>query len=238
MIEYRYIQQLDFKLPEQLLEQVIDLGSVPPAGQGAVRLPLYKQINWLLHQKRFKPIALNDRDNDESIALTQADLVSMSERLDSWDPEWRTKITEFREMDLTGQLAKDIIHCLPVDLQHLQPKVSLQTRGRGGYVTPPHKDHHRSCTFWCLLQGNDEQTVWWEAVKDFKEYDCWRFADPRCIQEVKRATLTKGQWYLFDNSSYHSVDTINEPVLDRTTLCIEFIGITAQHLYNLYEETK
>lgn len=238
MIDYNYVKEIDFKLPDMLLEQVINLGPVPPAGQGAVRMPLYKQINWLVHQKRFDATSLIDKERNERINLSRTDLTEMSDRLDAWDADWRTKITEFREQELTGTLAESILHCLPKDLQRLQPVVSLQTRGAGGYITPPHKDHHRTCTFWCLLEGNDEQTVWWSNTEEFKEYDYWRFADPRCIQEAKRATLTKSTWYLFDNDSYHSVDTINEPVLNRTSLCIEFACISAKHLYQLYQETK
>jgi hypothetical protein len=238
MIEYKYIQQIDFKLPDMLLDKVIDLGPVPPAGRGPVRMPVYKQINWLLYQKRFATISLYDKEQDERANLSRSDLITMGDRLDAWDPEWRDKITEFRETELTGQLAQDIVDCLPKDLQRLRPVVSLQTRGAGGYITPPHTDHHRTCTLWCLLQGNDEQTVWWETVKDFKEYEFWSFADPTCIQEAKRATLQKNTWYVFDNSSYHSVDTINESAIDRTSLCIEFNCISAEHLYNLYQETK
>ena len=238
MIEYSYIEKIDFKLPDMLLEQVINLGPVPPAGRGPVRMPVYKQINWLLHQERFDTISLHDKEQDERAHVSKSDLITMGNRLDAWDPNWRSKITEFRETELKGKLANSILHCLPKDLQRLQPIVSLQTRGAGGYIIPPHKDHHRSCTFWCLLEGNDEQTVWWEVVKEFKEYDYWRFADPSCIREAKRATLTQGTWYLFDNSSYHSVDTINESVKNRTSVCIEFIGISAGHLYHLYQETK
>jgi len=232
MIEYSYIQEIDFSLPDELIKEVVSIGPVPLAGFGPIRMPLYKQINGLLFQKRFKPIRLRDKEKDEAVSVTASDLIKMAERLDVADPIWRNRITEFREMDLTGPIADKIIKCLPVELQALNPKVCLQTKGAGGYVTPPHRDHHRSCTLWCLLQGNDEQTVWWEKCTDFKEYDFWRFADPRCIKEVKRATLTKGTWYLFDNSSYHSVDTINEPVLDRTTLCIEFTNISAKTLFN------
>ena len=238
MIEYNYVEQLDFKLPDMLLEQAIGLGPVPPASRGPVRMPLYKQINWLLHQKRFEPIALIDKELDERVSLSKSDLTEMSSRIDRWDADWRTKITEFREQELSGELADKILHCLPKDLQRLKPVVSLQTRGAGGYITPPHKDHHRTCTFWCLLEGNDEQTVWWAKTKEFKEYDYWRFADPDCIQEAKRATLQRGTWYLFDNDSYHSVDTVNKPVLNRTSLCIEFSCISASHLYHLYQETK
>lgn len=233
MTEYRYIQKIDFELPADLMEQVKGLGPVPPAHSGQVRMPIYKQINGLLFQKRFKPIRLRDKEKGETASLEASDLVKMSERLDVADPIWRDRITEFREMDLTGTIADSIIKCLPEQLQRLQPKVCLQTKGSGGYITPAHKDHHRSCTLWCLLQGNDEQTVWWEKHADFKEYDFWRFADPRCIKEVKRATLTEGVWYLFDNSSYHSVDTIKEPKQDRTTICIEFTDVTASELYSL-----
>lgn len=238
MIEYNYIQQIHLDIPQELIKQVKALGPVPPAITGQTRMPIYKQINSLLFQKRFKSIRLKDKEYDQTVSLTENDLRLMSERLDIADPNWRERITEFREMDLTGTISDSILKCLPKNLQRFQPKICLQTKGAGGYITPAHKDHHRSCTFWCLLQGNDEQTVWWEKSKDFIEYDHWRFADPRCITEVKRATLKKDTWYLFDNSSYHSVDTLLEPLLDRTTLCIEFTGISAKHLYYLYQENK
>jgi len=232
MIEYKYIEKLNFEIPESLLSKVKEIGPAPPNISGLVRMPLYKQINRLLFQKKFESTQLADK------YVTGDELREMSGRLDVLDTNWRSKLGEFRILDITGKLADDIIQCLPIQLQKLQPKVCLQTKASGGYITPPHRDHERSCTFWCLLQGNDEQTVWHEKSGNFTEYDFWRIADPRCVTEVKRATLTQHIWYLFDNDSYHSVDAVNTPTLDRTTLCIEFTGIRAKDLYQLYEQSR
>jgi hypothetical protein len=238
---YNYISEIDFSIPKSTLKKVKDLGPVSTDYKNKdSRNPIYKQINYLLFQnkKNIETITLFDKDQNETVTVSNYDLNIMGQRLDTWDPDWRSRVSVFREKELDLIIGKEIISFLPKQLQDLNPVVSLQTKREGTYITPPHKDHHRTCTFWYLLNGNDEQTIWWEEIDYFEDYRFWRFADPKKIKEVKRAVLKKKIWYLFDNSSYHSVESLNEPTNDRTTLCIEFNSISAKDLYNLFQQTK
>jgi hypothetical protein len=234
---FNYVSRVNFTLPKELLEEIKE--EIP-----TVRKLDYKKLRKQSFRQAFKLIATGKLDNtiikynDLEYAVSKEDLLDLKQRLDNNNPNWANDTAFFFEKQLDKSLQEKILSTLAIELQRLNPTVTIQTKfARYGVGTgiPPHRDHNRSTTLWYLLEGPGEETVWWETVHEFKEYEFWQIADLSKIKEVHRQVLDLDTWYVFDHKVYHSV-VPEEDIMKRSSLCIEFNNISAQELFNLVEK--
>lgn len=234
---FNYVSRVNFTLPTELLEEIKE--EILTA-----RKLDYKKLRKQSFRQAFKLIATGKLDstvikyNDLEYTVSEEDLLDLKQRLDNNNPKWYDDTAFFFEKPLDKNLQEKIISTLAKELQELNPVASIQTKfSRHGVGTgiPPHRDHNRSTTLWYLLEGPGEETVWWEAVSEFKEYEFWQIADLSKIKKVHRQMLELETWYVFDHQVYHSVVPAND-IMKRSSLCIEFNNITAEELFNLVEK--
>jgi len=235
---FKYISEIDFSLPEELLDQVRAEGS---AFSGNTRNPIYKQItnlitNGYFDNKAVDTFTLKD-EFSQDVSIPRSELLEIIQRFNKWQNTQTRPLGRFVEKSLDLKLQKEIIKHLPKCLQDLSPVVAVQTKKIGTFNVPPHFDHYRTSTLWYLIHGNDEDTVFWEPTEDFPTYSYWRNGDIDKLTEAGRFCLKEHVWYVFDNSAYHSVESTTSDS-SRTTLCIEFDNISANKLYDLYDRSR
>lgn len=141
----------------------------------------------------------------------------------------------YRSIKLNNQLEKKILDCLPSEIIDYVTHVSLQATFYNGLW--PHTDHNRKSSLFFMLTSSDNfETAWYKGnfnpifqnqahyLKTMPMYDT--------LIEDKKLRLDKEKFYVFDNFSYHSSNSIiqQEP---RRTLVIEFKDLYAEELYNL-----
>lgn len=235
MPNFSYVAATDFKIPAHVIEQLQQLEPIdfdPSTSQS--RNPIYRQLNvMVIHdQKIIEPIELSDPAVGETLTVSPELLNKLKQRYQILQKKWNIPYTAFREQELPAQLQEQIKFCLPTCLQELNPHVAIQSKFETFGIIAPHRDHYRSACLFYLLQGNQEQTIWWEKTEDFEEYNFFRFADVTKIKQTHAEILQEGVWYVFDNQAWHSVHPTG-PVGRRTAVCIEFKDLAASQLYHL-----
>lgn len=235
---FNCVGEVKFSLPESLLDEIVkEVPAVTRLSYKTLRRQSFKQAFKLVAEEKFEDTVIEY--NSKEYHVSKEDLRDLKHRLDSNNPNWSQDTAFFVEKQLNDDLQRKTIESLHPELQKLNPIACIQTkfaRYGPGLGLPPHKDHNRSTTLWYLFEGPGEETVWWETVDSFKEYDFWQIADIAKIKKVHSQILELGKWYVFDHKVYHSVVPLND-VKKRSSLCIEFDNISAEELFNLVERT-
>lgn len=230
-----YITPVNFHLPHKLIWQIHKQTTVSFSdSDDKVRNPIYRQLNKMVMQniQISEPIELIDQELNQSFTVTPEALIRMRNRYTNTIKEWNMNYA-FREQELPNDLQQQVKSHLPIDLQKLDPKVAMQSKKGVDGILAPHRDHARTASLFFLLESNNEETVWWEKTEDFEEFDFFRFADITKIKRAHSEIIKRHQWYIFNNVEYHSVHPTGPVQGARTTLCIEFNGVSADELYNI-----
>jgi hypothetical protein len=163
--------------------------------------------------------------------LQKEKFAEIARRLDRALKLHGARVNMFTQYSLKPDIENFIISELPKALSELNPKIAVQVI-RGGNACSPHKDHSKKCSMFYLYTEPDVKTIWWEKNGDFEEFEDFRYADPDKLKIVHDEIIKPGQWYVFNNDSYHSIHLLEDKTINRITLLIEF-EITAEELYEL-----
>ena len=142
------------------------------------------------------------------------------------------RVKVFTQFSLSTDLLDNIISQLPEYITSLNPEIAVQVIN-GGKACTPHRDHSKQCSMYYLYTEPDVRTVWWEKTMDFEEFDDLKYGDPDKLLKVHDEIIESGFWYVFNNSEFHSIHLLENKVIDRVALLIEFSNITATDLCNL-----
>ena len=234
MHAFAYIAKTSFRLPSNIIDQIlkIDPISFDPTDTKS-RTPIYRQLNKMVidNLKISSPINLHDFDRNETLLITQELLDKLQERYQIIRKNWNISYSPFKEQEVPHTIQKQIIACLPHELQSHNPCVVIQSKFEQNGIVPPHKDHYRSASLFFLITGNQEETIWWEKIANFEEYSFFRFADVTKIKKAHTEILEEKCWYVFDQASWHSVHP-GALIGRRTAICIEFNNLDAGKLYS------
>jgi hypothetical protein len=94
-----------------------------------------------------------------------------------------------------------------------------------------HCDIFKPASLFYLINGNGEETAWYEPDDDLVDYMFFRFGDPKKLTKVFSTVIQPGKFYIFDHYQYHNVTSFQTGVRNRFN--IEFDGITAAELYEI-----
>ncbi len=234
---FNCVGEVAFDLPKFLLDEIVgEIPAVTKLSYKTLRRQSFKQAFKLIAENKFEDTVIEYNENIYNVSKEA--LLDLKNRLDSNNPNWAQDTAFFVEKQLNEDLQKKILNALPAELQNLNPVACIQTkfaRYGPGLGLPPHKDHNRSVTLWYLLEGPGEETVWWDSVEPFNEYDFWQIADVSKLKKIHSQVLELNKWYVFDHKVYHSVVPLND-IKKRSSLCIEFDNIKAEELFNLVEK--
>lgn len=237
MNSFSCLAKTNFQIPNQIINQLLQLDPIDfDSTSTLARNPIYRQLNvMVVHDHTIdSPIVLTDVTTGEAVKVTPELLHKLKDRYRLLRKEWNIPYVPFREQDLPVELQETIKSFLPIDLQNLNPRVAIQSKFEKVGVIAPHQDHYRTACLFYLLQGNQEETVWWEKTEEFEEYDFFRFADVTKIKKLHSEIIQEGNWYVFDNQVWHSVHP-SEITGRRTAVCIEFNNLSASELYKIIE---
>lgn len=233
MSSFSCISKTKFQLPNSILNKIQGLDPVSfDRNDKLARNPIYRQLNKLVVSGipiKIK-IKITDPDTKQTVEIDPPTLNKLRERYLVLKEQWNTGYSPFKEQELPASMQKEVIDYLPSSLQKLKPHVAIQSKMAIDGIVAPHRDHYRTASLFLLLEGNEEQTVWWNKTDDFEEFDYFRFADVTKISKIHTEIIEKNTWYVFDNYTYHSVHPGTQ-VGRRTALCIEFNTLSADELY-------
>lgn len=236
MPNFSYVSKVRFYLPTEIINEIIAAENISfELTQVAnERRPIYYQLSQLLKITipKDKVITLTDPDTNSTLEVDADLLGRIKARWEGIQRDWNVTFSPFREQAMAQELQDRAIAYLPKQLQDLKPRVVIQsTSGKKG-ILAPHIDHYRNASLFYLIRSNQEETAWWEKTEDFEEFEYFRFADVNKIRRQHTEVIQERQWYVFDQSMYHSVHPTG--VVDkRTAICIEFDGISAEELYEI-----
>jgi len=101
-----------------------------------------------------------------------------------------------------------------------------------------HRDHDRPCTLFYLLSEPVAKTCWHtmkpESLEEFTKNNTLgmtRSIGPKYCNLEYTTVIQKNQWYMFNNSEYHSVHCLPEfDHIERTSVHLDFLDLTYQEL--------
>ena len=230
-----YLAPVNFYLPHDLIWQIHSENTVSfEESDNKVRNPIYKQlIKMVIKNIQLEhAVELVDQHRNETLLLTPELLSKIKYRHKSNYKALNENIAVFREQTLSQKIQQSVLPYLPDSLQKLNPIVALQGKSATGGMVGPHKDHHRTALLFFLLEGNNEETIWWEKTEDFEEFDFFRFPEVIKLKKAYSEIIKKHQWYVFNSAEYHSVHSTKVEGI-RTALCIEFDHLSVDDLYFL-----
>lgn len=166
----------------------------------------------------------------ESI-MEENKIIEIRRRIDRATQLHGKKVNSFNQYLLTTETENLIISKLPDQLITHHPKIAVQII-RGGQSCTPHKDHSKKSSMFYLLTEPDVITKWWEKSEPFEEFNDLRYGDPDKLKLAHSEIIEQGKWYLFNNDEYHSIHAIENRIIHRTCILIEF-DISIVDLYKL-----
>ena len=146
--------------------------------------------------------------------------------------ELHGKKAKFDQCKISDELAGQLDSLLPDSLRQQQHRYTVQFLYDGNQVTP-HKDQLRRCSLFYLFTEPNAETTWWIKKEQFKEYDNLRYGDIDKLELAHTETIQKGQWYLFNQEEYHSVQLFPDAPKNRVSVLIEFAELSADQVYGL-----
>jgi|TARA_B110000908_G_C10224383_1_gene437118 hypothetical protein len=124
-------------------------------------------------------------------------------------------------------LAKEVSMLLDIPLKEIDPIVQIQKEGTLLY---PHNGHARNSSIFCLLQGNGEETTWYDETEPFKMFDMYRIPDYSKLKVATIAKLQEMKWSTFNHHAWHSVARKGQPERWRVNLNIDFASLSYDDL--------
>ncbi|MFZ4600299.1 MAG: hypothetical protein ACOYNN_16795 [Terrimicrobiaceae bacterium] len=234
-----YLIPTDFHLPFKLIWQLHKETQVSFSNDDTEnRNPIYKQLNQMVVQNVTLDQPIQLVNQLEILTVTPDLLEKLKQRYQTLVREWSVNYAPFREKPLPLSVQQQVRDYLPQQLQALNPTVAIQSKKGVNGIIAPHRDHARTASLFFLLESNNEETVWWEKTGNFEEFDFFRFADVTKIKRAHSEIIKQNQWYIFNNAEYHSVHPTGPSQGPRTTLCIEFNGVSADELNSLINNEK
>lgn len=235
---FNYISKTRFELPGNLHSELVQTPPPEFKERSDNRNPLYVQILELILSDRQapEPIVLTapfPAPNDQAV-IDQAALDELRVRYANFNeagyrPHRSTKV-------FLDELTERIVPTLPAELQKLKPRVAIQSILVGPsdkFGMWPHVDAFRTASLFYLIEGNQEETVWFEETAEIERFSFFLFGDVGKLAKAHTEMIQPGQWYVFDHTKYHCVNR-TEQVQRRTSVTIEFSNITAEELYNYF----
>jgi hypothetical protein len=229
------IQEIKFSLPDELIKRIEQLPVVAPRIDKYY--PTFKQLTRLINMGYFKNKIFQTFKMPDGTVVSKDQIDDITHRLTIWRTANPGKPAMFVQSQLPMELQQQLISHLPESLQKLKVMVTIQAKLAGSYSLAPHRDHYRTATIWYLLSGNNETTTFWEETEPFEQYPFISLGDISKLRITERYVLQERVWYMFNNAPWHSVEATEQPIRNRTTLCIEFTGISHTDLCKLYQES-
>ena len=240
MSKFYCIAKTKLQISKQTIDKILNLEPIDFSSTSSLaRQPIYRQLYLLVRKYKTinDTITLTDHLTGESLLVTKELFTALRDRREKLVKFWNITDIQFREQEIPTPLQDEVKSFLPEKLQLLNPCVVVQSKFENFGTVPPHKDHYRTASLFYLLQGNDEETVWWEKTEEFKEYSFYKHADITKIKKIHSEYIQEKIWYVFDNATYHSVHTDpTRKIIRRTALCVEFNNISAADLYAIMHD--
>ena len=146
------------------------------------------------------------------------------------------KPIEFKQYSMPKELTEEFISLIPQwikDIDTFHPVVQIS---RNGEMLPPHRGHQRKSSLFMLLQGNGEQTKWYQETDSFEVFDFFRVPDLDKIENIVTATLEPFKWTMFNHKAWHSVHKFGNDL--RINIGIDFDNIAAEELLNIVKKNE
>lgn len=144
---------------------------------------------------------------------------------------------QFSQHFFPEDLGAELVSLAPEWLQQLspgEPSPMLQISSEGDYLGT-HKGHKRRASLFMLLQGQGQETRWYQNKEDFEVIDPLRIPDHDKIEHVVTAIMQPYRWYVFNHFEWHSVHNF-APGGVRVNMGLDFNNVTAPELVHLLKE--
>ena len=215
---FKYIEEIDFKLPPLLLEKILK-------ETDNKECPVTDTIfGKMLDAAKNDSYVENKFYNKEAFEFFKK---SMS-----------TRVAQLTPYSYSNLITSSILKLLPERLLQYNPRIQFQTITNSENYSP-HRDYVRLSSLFYLIKSNSSVTKWWEPTEKFKDYFMgdYKYVPPEYnqIQVAKEYTLEENKWYVFDHESLHSVHTPNREEF-RISLLVSFADLPAEDLYNIMVE--
>ena len=136
---------------------------------------------------------------------------------------------------IADPLSKHVSEMLDVPIEEIDPIVQIQNEGTMLY---PHKGHARNSSIFCLLQGNGEETTWYDETEPFKVHDIYRIPDYSKLKVAVTTQLEEMRWTTFNHYVWHSVERKQQPERWRVNLNIDFASLSYDELMGKIQNVK
>ena len=124
-------------------------------------------------------------------------------------------------------LATKVSEMFDISMNEIDPIIQIQNEG---HILYPHIGHARNSSIFCLLQSNNERTIWYEETEPFKTYSMYRIPDYSKLKEAEETKLTVGKWTTFMHNQWHAVKRDGDPKKWRVNLNIDFASLPYHEL--------
>ena len=144
-----------------------------------------------------------------------------------------SEFISFTQYFLTEQDSEEFLNLTPNFLKEITPgePVPIFQISHGGHLLPPHKGHKRKSSLFMLLQGNQEETRWYQETESFELITTTRIPDLDKVEHVVSAQIEPGYWYVFNHLEWHSVHKFGNGI--RMNIGLDFDSITAPELIEI-----
>lgn len=130
-------------------------------------------------------------------------------------------------------LSRKVSEMLDIPMEEIDPIIQIQNEG---HILYPHAGHARNSSFFCLLQTNNEETIWFEETEPFKLYDMYRIPDYSKLVEAEKTHLQVGKWITFRHDQWHCVKRHSDPKNWRVNLNVDFATLPYHSLLEKIEK--
>jgi hypothetical protein len=141
----------------------------------------------------------------------------------------------FLQYSLPDNLNEAFIESCPewIPRDEIIPIVQIST---GGEMLYPHKGHFRKASLFCLLEGSNEITRWYDETEPFDLISEYRIPDMSRCQVAAETVLKINTWTLFNHHAWHSVHAQQKNIDFRVNIGIDFKSFDAEQVRKLVEE--
>jgi len=145
------------------------------------------------------------------------------------------KQISFLQYSLPPSLNEAFIDTCPswIPRDEIIPIVQIST---DGVMLYPHKGHFRKASLFCLLEGSNEITKWYDETEPFDLISEYRIPDMSRCRVAAETVLKKNVWTLFNHYAWHSVHAQQESIDFRVNIGIDFKTFDAEQVRKLVED--
>jgi len=139
---------------------------------------------------------------------------------------------KFCQYSLPKHLEDAYIDMCPGWMKHLgrEEMVPILQISYDGEILHPHKGHLRKASIFCLLEGGEETTRWYQETEPFEVISDYRIPDFSKLEKTFEVQIPKNKWIVFNHAIWHSVhaNPNNGRISGRINVGIDFNTLTVE----------